>query len=63
LALTFYNADPKHPAQLYELAGKEAGLLLHKQPDGFEGKLLRGALDMVDKSRTMPWTAFAKPSS
>jgi tetratricopeptide (TPR) repeat protein len=49
LALTLYNADPKHPAQLYEQAGKEAGLLLHKQPDGFEGNLLRGAIDMVDK--------------
>ena len=49
LALTLYNADPKHPAQLYEQAGKDADLLLHKQADGFEGNLLRGALDMVDK--------------
>src|ERR1035441_6679417 len=49
LALSLYNADPKHPAQLYQQAAKMAGLLLAKQPDGFEGNLLQGALNLVDK--------------
>jgi predicted Zn-dependent protease len=49
LALTIYNADSRHPAQLYQQAAKMAALLLGKQPDGFEGNLLQGALDLVDK--------------
>ncbi len=49
LALSLYNADSKHPPQLYQQAAKMAGLLLAKQPDGFEGNLLQGALNLIDK--------------
>lgn len=49
LALSLYNVDSKHPPQLYQQASKVAKLLLVKEPEGFEGNLLQGALDLVDK--------------
>ena len=49
LALSLYNVDAKRSPQLYQQASKSATLLLGKQPDGFEGNLLRGAIDLVDK--------------
>jgi len=49
LALDVYNAQPSHPEQFYDQAAKSATKLLGKQPDGFEGNLLQGALDLVNK--------------
>jgi predicted Zn-dependent protease len=49
LALSIYNADPKHPEQLFDQAAKNATKLLSKLPDGYEGNLLQGALDLVNK--------------
>jgi len=49
LALNIYNADPKHPAQFYDQAARNAAKLLSQHPDGFEGNLLQGAIDLVNK--------------
>ncbi|MGD1073253.1 MAG: tetratricopeptide repeat protein, partial [Bryobacteraceae bacterium] len=49
LALSIYNADPSHPAQLYRQAAKDAATLLRKQPGGFDGNLIQGAIDLVDR--------------
>lgn len=57
LTLSIYSADSTHPAQLYQQAVKAAALLLSKQPEGFEGNRLQGAIDLVDKK---PEQAAAK---
>src|ERR1700722_11269475 len=49
LSIGIYNSDPKHPKQLYEQASKTAEQLLRKNPDGFEGNRLKGALAMIDR--------------
>ncbi len=49
LALSIYNADPRHPQQLYDQAAKVAGQLLTAKPDGYDGNLLKGAISLADK--------------
>ena len=49
LSLSIYNADPKHPQQLYDQASKAAEQLLSKAPDNFDGNLIKGAIALVDK--------------
>jgi tetratricopeptide (TPR) repeat protein len=49
LSLTLYNADPKHPQQLYEQATKMADKLIGMKPAGYDGNLLKGALSMADR--------------
>ena len=49
LSLSLYNADPKHPQQLYAQASRAAGQLLSKAPNSFDGNLIKGAIALVDK--------------
>lgn len=49
LALSIYNADAKHPKQLYDQAAKSAAQLLSANPDGFDGNLIHGAIALVDR--------------
>ncbi len=49
LSLSIYNADPRHPQQLYDQASKSAGMLLRKAPDSFDGNLIKGAIALLDK--------------
>ena len=49
LALSIYNADPKHPQQLYDQAAKVDAQLISKNPDGFDGNLLKGAIALADR--------------
>jgi len=46
LALRSYTADPNHPPQLFQQAKTSTETLLGKQPLGYEGNLLQGALDL-----------------
>jgi tetratricopeptide (TPR) repeat protein len=50
VALSIYNANPRHPATLYDQASAAAAKLLAIHPDGYYGNLLKGALAIVDKN-------------
>jgi tetratricopeptide (TPR) repeat protein len=49
LALRSYTADPNHPPQLFQQAKTSADTLLGKQPVGYEGNLLQGAIDLAGR--------------
>ncbi|HKE26138.1 MAG TPA: tetratricopeptide repeat protein [Bryobacteraceae bacterium] len=49
LALSLYLADPKHPQQLYEQAGRSASQLLARDQQNFVGNQLRGGIALIDK--------------
>jgi tetratricopeptide (TPR) repeat protein len=49
LALTLFNADPRHTQALYTQAAKSATDLLNRKPSGYGGNLLKGALSLVDR--------------
>ena len=49
LALSGYNADPNRQPQFEQQAKTEAGLLLGRDFQGYEGNLLQGGIDLVDK--------------
>src|SRR5215469_560584 len=49
LALSLYLADPKHPRQFYEQAGKSASHLLARDQQNFVGNQLRGGIALIDK--------------
>jgi tetratricopeptide (TPR) repeat protein len=49
LALIAYSADRNHPPQLYQQATADAKRLLERQPSGYDGNLLQGSIDLVDK--------------
>ncbi len=49
LALTLYTSDRQHPQQPYQQASKAAEQLYAKDPKGFEGNILKGALALIGK--------------
>jgi tetratricopeptide (TPR) repeat protein len=49
LSTSLYNADPRHPKQYYDQAAKIADQLLAKNPEGFDGNRLKGALALIDQ--------------
>jgi tetratricopeptide (TPR) repeat protein len=49
LAIALYDANPRHPRQLYDQAVEATSKLTEKDPDGFDTTRLRGALALIDK--------------
>jgi tetratricopeptide (TPR) repeat protein len=49
LSLRLYNADARHPEQLYDQAAKAADRLLSANPGGFDGNRIKGAIALVDR--------------
>ena len=49
LALTLYNADPRHTKELYDQAASTISRLAAKNPNSYDTNVLKGALAIVDK--------------
>jgi tetratricopeptide (TPR) repeat protein len=49
MAMRSYNADPNHPPRLLQQAKTNAETLLGKQPLGYEGNVLQGAIDLAGR--------------
>ncbi len=49
LSLRLYDADPRRPPLFYGQAEKAADRLLRRNPGGFDGNRLKGALALIDR--------------